>query len=158
MTLLERFWAKVDVGGPDDCWVWTAARTTAGYGQLSAGFAGKPQTLLAHRFSYEIAAGPVPDGLHLDHLCRVRHCVNPAHLEPVTIRDNLMRGETLAAANRAKTECPKGHPYDALNTRIRPDGARACRTCGRANWQRWDAARRALAEAPVAPTLEGMRS
>ena len=76
----ERFWAKVDK--TDDCWLWTANRTNAGYGH----FWLDRRMVLAHRFAYELLIGPIPDGLTLDHLCRVRACVNPAHLEAVTNR------------------------------------------------------------------------
>lgn len=82
-----RFWAKVDK--TETCWLWTAAiRRRSGYGV----FSHQARTMLAHRFAYELLVGPIPDGLVIDHLCRVRHCVNPDHLEPVTQRENLRRG------------------------------------------------------------------
>ncbi len=87
--------------------------------------------LYAHRVSYELFVDAIPDGLTLDHLCRVRHCVNPSHLEPVTMRENLMRGDTAAAKNAAKESCPQGHPYSGDNLRITPKGYRVCRTCTR---------------------------
>jgi hypothetical protein len=77
--------------------------------------------------------------LTIDHLCRVRHCVNPDHLEAVTCRENLLRGETLQAANVAKTECPQGHPYDEENTYVYPNGRRDCRTCNAAACARYRA-------------------
>lgn len=87
---------------------------------------------LAHRFAYEDIVGPILEGLTIDHLCRVRHCVNPAHLEPVTHLENVRRGN--GGLNQlAKTHCPKGHPYDEENTyRLpsRPSG-RYCRACRR---------------------------
>jgi hypothetical protein len=76
--------------------------------------------------------GAVPEGLELDHLCRVRGCVNPKHLEPVTHRENLMRGESWSAVNARKTHCPEGHPYDETNTYIDGKGRRRCRECARA--------------------------
>lgn len=122
-TAEERFWSRVDKTG--DCWLWTGARNTAGYGHLRV---NGPQAI-AHRFAYELLVGPIPAGLHLDHLCRNHGCVNPAHLEPVTCRENLMRGEGFAAVNAAKTHCPRNHEYDLLNTYFTSDGKRMCRTC-----------------------------
>lgn len=121
----DRFWLKVnkDAG---DCWLWTALKNGSGYGIITI----NKKVRLAHRFAYELLVGPIPDGLQLDHLCRVRHCVNPAHLEPVTCRENLHRGDTWAARNAAKTHCPQGHPYDEKNTLV-SGGLRSCRTCAR---------------------------
>jgi hypothetical protein len=79
---------------------------------------------------YELLHGPIPDGLHLDHLCKNRPCYNPNHLEPVTPRENLLRGNTLAAKLSKQTHCKNGHPFDVENTILRPNG-RACRECGR---------------------------
>lgn len=111
----------VDVGGPDDCWLWTASVSTTGYGQFY--FDGRLHT--AHRVAWELDNGPVPDGLFLDHLCRERRCCNPRHLEPVTTGENTRRSPI---HNGAKTHCPQGHPYDEVNTR-RYRGARYCRQC-----------------------------
>ena len=87
---IGRFWAKVAKGAePSDCWLWTSELTVKGYGRFTP--YGR-QHLRAHRVSYELANGPVPDGLVIDHTCRVRHCVNPAHLEAVTVRLNSLRG------------------------------------------------------------------
>lgn len=138
MTPAERFWSKVDTSG--DCWVWLAGRSSGGYGKFRL---SRPRRMVsAHRFSYEQVVRPIPEGLTLDHLCRNRACVNPAHLEPVSHRENILRGETLAAAQVARTHCPKGHPYDAENT-YRAGGKRYCRECGRAEGR----ARRAKAAA-----------
>lgn len=94
--------AKVDLSG--DCWLWTAAiDKTTGYGKFHAGEGRRIAN--AHRWSYEHFVGPVPAGLDLDHLCRVRHCVRPDHLEPVTRRVNLLRGDTLAAAHHENRDC-----------------------------------------------------
>ena len=91
--------------------------------------------LTVHRVAYEAAVGPIPEGLQLDHLCRNTLCTNPAHLEPVTCRENLLRGNTLQAANAAKTHCPYGHPYAGENLRVRrlKSGGlgRSCRECAR---------------------------
>ena len=120
----ERFWAKINK--TDTCWLWIASCTNNGYGQFRTR-RGKVVTYLAHRFAYEMLAGPIPSGLTLDHLCRVRQCVNPSHLEPVTNRENLMRGiRTGGGVN--KTHCLRGHPFDEINT-YRKNGRRHCRTC-----------------------------
>jgi hypothetical protein len=132
--LEERFWAKVDKHG-DGCWLWTGA-TSAGYGHIFvAGRKGRGRLSLAHRVSYEMHVGPIPVGLDLDHLCRVRNCVNPAHLEPVTRQVNLARGIgfTMERRNshREKTHCPRGHEYVGENLYVRPSGHRVCRACRR---------------------------
>ncbi len=94
------------------CWLWIGTVKPSGYGTFSFD-AG---CVRAHRLAYDALVGQVPLGLDLDHLCRVRSCVNPAHLEPVTRRENLHRGETQIARNAAKTHCDHGHPFDAVNT------------------------------------------
>ena len=124
--LSERFWAKVHK--TSTCWLWTGSRISSGYGN----FRGENGcNVLVHRFAYETLIGPIPDGLMLDHLCRNPACVNPAHLEPVPARENSLRGVGFAAENARKTHCVNGHPYDLLNTRIRPQGWRDCRVCHR---------------------------
>jgi hypothetical protein len=85
----------------------------------------------AHRWSYEALVGPIPPGLEIDHLCRVRNCVNPSHLEPVTKAVNILRGESMSARHARQTHCKSGHPFDAENTRMTTDGQRRCRTCDR---------------------------
>lgn len=127
----DRFWPKVDFDGPGGCWLWTGALTTAGYGQTRILGAGSKQALV-HRLSYEIVHGVIPEGYQIDHLCRVRNCLNPEHLEVVTGRQNTLRGNTRPAANVAKTHCPAQHPYDETNTVIKPGRygpRRVCRTC-----------------------------
>ncbi|WBB73252.1 HNH endonuclease signature motif containing protein [Micromonospora sp. WMMD1128] len=124
--LPARFWAKVDPA-ETGCWLWTAGLVD-GYGRFMV---TRQANRAAHRVAYEGLIGPIPDGLVLDHLCRVRNCVNPAHLEPVTILENVMRGETIVAACSAKTHCPKGHPYAGGNLYISPNGARRCQACAR---------------------------
>lgn len=124
----ERFWFFVDGGGPEDCWLWNGHLTAGGYGVFSN---GQPGGCMAHRYAYELMIGPIPDGLHIDHLCRTRACVNPLHHEPVTPSENSRRAEYgAAAANRGKTHCIRGHEFTPENTYIRPnDGGRDCRTC-----------------------------
>jgi hypothetical protein len=108
------------------CWVWQRGLTRGGYGEMRDG----KQMRRAHRVYYERYRGPIPTGLHLDHLCRNPACVNPAHLEPVTPRVNALRGNTIAARRKAQTHCVRGHPFDEANT-IRRGNGRACRECQR---------------------------
>ena len=118
-----RFWPKVDKS--EGCWNWTAAGNGTGYGVFWDG----KKNVLAHRFSYEMhAESEIPEGLVIDHLCRNRSCIRPDHLEVVTQRVNLLRGETITADQVLRTHCPQGHVYDELNTIIRR-GKRECRTC-----------------------------
>lgn len=114
------------VGTENGCWLWTRS-TTKGYGKIRLNGA----QILVHRLAYESAVGPIPDGLTIDHLCRVRGCVNPAHLEAITRGENTLRGETISARNAVKTHCVNGHEFTAENTRV-ADGHRACRACQRA--------------------------
>jgi hypothetical protein len=109
------------------CWVSDRARHSNGYTKL--GYLGT--TWLTHRFAYTVFIGPIPDGLQLDHLCKVRACCNPKHLEPVTCQVNLLRGDTLTAANAAAVRCVNGHEFNAANTRMTSKGKRACRLCDR---------------------------
>lgn len=137
-----RFWTKVDKVGPapahrpdlGPCWLWAAYVNPDGYGTFRVDHAESMR--LAHRVAYVLAVGPIGDGLELDHLCRVRHCVRPAHLEPVTGLVNTERS-TLPArrgvGNGSKTHCPSGHPYDDVNTYWTPAGERQCRICRRAH-------------------------
>jgi hypothetical protein len=136
----ERFWAKVE-RRPDGCWVWTSTLGGGGYGTFSIG-GRQGRQVKAHRFAYEIVRGEIPEGLDLDHLCRVRACVNPDHLEPVTRSENVRRGlvpQLVRERQAAKTQCPRGHPYDEANTYVTPDGRRNCRTCLRAASRAWKA-------------------
>ena len=138
----ERYATKVDRRpDPEACWEWMAARSRSGYGVFWLD--GKLR--YAHRVSYESINGSIPDGLQLDHLCRNRACVNPDHLEPVSNRENAIRGLTGSASGarqRAKTHCPQGHLYDEKNTCQKLDGRRACRTCGRLAQRRRSEAKR----------------
>ncbi len=128
--MLARFWKCTDRSGT--CWLWSKSLDRYGYGEIK--ISGRRH--LAHRFTYELLVGPIPRGMVLDHLCRIRRCVNPDHLEPVTNRENLLRGEGFAAKNTAKSHCPQGHPYDETNTIIRPCGSRRCRACHNASTNR----------------------
>jgi hypothetical protein len=130
-TVADRFWPKVQKT-PGGCWLWTASLCKGtGYGQFREGGRGS-RMRTAHRVAYELLVGPVPAGLQLDHLCRVRRCVNPAHLEPVTNRENQLRGAGFPARNAAKTHCAHGHEYTPENTYLHPStGHRRCRACAR---------------------------
>jgi hypothetical protein len=127
---LERFWPKVDKNGPvpshapelGPCWLWLGYRRDGRYPWMS--YAGRPTA--AYRVAYMLLVGPIPDGLHLDHLCRVVFCVNPAHLEPVTQQENNRRQAA------AITHCPQGHEYTPENTGY-DRGSRYCRICSRLN-------------------------
>lgn len=139
--IANRFWSKVNKAGPipayrpdlGPCWLWVAGTNRKGYGQ----FWGSRHPVLAHRFAYEILVGPIPLGMTLDHLCRVRHCVNAGHLEPVPNGVNILRGTGIAVLNSKKTHCPQKHPYDAKNTLLY-QGRRYCRACKRAWHARFD--------------------
>jgi hypothetical protein len=142
--ILDRI--EVDENG---CWLWTGFSRSGGYGDLH--HLGRIQR--AHRLSYEAFVGPIPGDLTLDHLCRVRRCVNPEHLEPVTGRENTLRGESFAARYAKQTRCKHGHEYTPENTIRRYDGGRGCRICQRrygreAMKRRWVADR---SDAPMTP-------
>ena len=118
----DRFWAKVDKG--IFCWEWLGSKSN-GYGRFW--FEGR--LVQAHRWAYETVAGPIPEGLELDHLCRVRHCVNPSHLEPVTHYQNIIRG---FPGMPRRAHCPDGHPLSGDNLYVSPKAERHCRACRRA--------------------------
>jgi hypothetical protein len=130
----ERFAAMYTVT-PSGCWEWHRSLDGKGYGTFGIKIDGVWRTVKAHRVSYEIHVGPIPEGLQLDHLCRNRACCNPSHLEPVTNRENGLRGESPCALNARVTHCPKGHEYTPENTLIKTTrcgtAGRDCRECGR---------------------------
>jgi len=132
----DRFWSKVDkTAGSQGCWLWKAGLFASGYGSFSMKVE-KKQNLRAHRVSYLIAHGTIPNGLYIDHMCRNRRCVNPAHLRAVTPRVNaLENSDCVSATNVAKTHCVRGHAYDAANTLLihngKSKGRRYCKTCTR---------------------------
>ncbi len=135
---IERILEWVTPEPNSGCWLWTGSLGGNGYARLSI----NRKMVAAHRAAYEFVKGPIPDGLELDHLCRVRSCVNPDHLEPVTHRENAIRGLApgqLAARNKAITHCPKGHPYAGGNLYITPSGCRNCVACNRAATRKWRA-------------------
>lgn len=132
MNAVERFYAKVDRWDPDQCWLWVGARSGRGYGNLNVG----GRTCGAHRVAYELFIGSIPEGLDLDHLCRVPLCVNPKHLEPVPRRINLLRGQGFAPRNAQVTHCPRGHKYTPENTYVSKRGQRTCRECCQTYYRR----------------------
>jgi hypothetical protein len=140
------FWANVEIGKPDECWRWKL-RLTKGYGRGNL----DGRTSVAHRIAYELAIGPIPEGLTIDHMCHSaecklgeacphRACCNPAHLEPATALDNARRGnqDNRGIRKREQTHCIRNHEFTPVNTYVRPNGTRVCRECGRlADLARW---------------------
>lgn len=117
-------WMPVTESG---CWIWLKHLTNTGYGSLRV----NAKNTLAHRFAYSTLRVPLLAEECLDHLCRVRCCVNPDHLEIVSRGENVLRGNTIAAMHKAKRSCIYGHPFDSVNTHLTRLGHRRCRTCDR---------------------------
>lgn len=125
------FFSKIQPEPNSGCWLWIGAYNNYGYGCVCWSTNGRYRKYFAHRLSYEDAYGPIPVGMVVDHKCRVRGCVNPLHLEVVTIGENVRRGEA-GINQRAKTHCTNGHPYkeDNLYTYMGKQGLqRHCKTC-----------------------------
>ncbi len=146
----ERFWANVDIAGGDECWRWRGSKNSLGYGKA---YAGENRYRSAHRVAYELARGPIPAGLQLDHLCRNRLCVNPLHLEPVTQKENILRGIGWGAENARKERCPRGHRYD-----YRDKAGRRCRQCQNESNLRYRQRVKARALQASSPKASGERS
>jgi HNH endonuclease len=138
----ERFWSKVDVRGPDECWPWMRDRDRDGYGRFRPMVDSKRLEFKAHRWAYEHAVGPIPIGKDIDHTChnidadclggptcQHRACQNPAHLAVATRRENTLNGKSRPGNQARQTECIHGHPFDEANTYVRPNGKRDCRQC-----------------------------
>lgn len=128
--LPARFWAKVTIA-PDGCWLWTGASNYTGYGFTSVNH----KSVLAHRRAYTALVGPIAEEMSIDHLCRTRACVNPAHLEVVTLAENNRRAVAAIregrAAPRPKAEkCQRGHPFTPENIYVH-GGRRRCIACAR---------------------------
>lgn len=128
VKLTDRIASKIIPVTESGCWLWIAGLGTSGYGQIYY----RGGTRHAHRVVYEVFKGSIPPGFEIDHLCRVRCCVNPDHLRACTGRENVLAPWSLAptAINSRKTHCKHGHPYTVENTRHRKTG-RSCRQCQR---------------------------
>ena len=125
MTSVEdRFWSKVDQS--NECWLWTAYVDKKGYGRFKV----NSRMVFAHRVAYELLVGSIPEGLELDHRYTCpKNCVNPAHLQIVTHRENMLLGNTIAARNASRTHCIRGHEYTPENICYKKNGDRLCRKC-----------------------------
>jgi hypothetical protein len=134
----QRFWRKVERSGADDCWNWTGATNSRGYGSIGWGPKGKSKSWLTHRVSFVLAGGELDTSLTLDHTCRNKVCVNPAHLEQVSRCENIQR------AAKTITHCRKGHPLYGANMRMSARGKRVCRTCAKAVSEKWNDKTRSL--------------
>jgi hypothetical protein len=144
-----RFWAKVEIG--PGCWNWTGAMNPSGYGR----FAAEGRTLHgAHRVAFQLNGGAIPEGMVIDHICRNRRCVNPAHLRCVDRLTNVHENsEASAHLNSIKSHCASGHPLSGANLFVRADGYRGCRQCRRA----YHRAKRALVSGAVAKPIAQRR-
>ena len=138
----ENVWGKIRVDAESGCWLWDGGVNTCGY--ASGGWEGRTRQM--HRVLYLVLVGPIPAGLECDHLCRVRRCVNPAHIEIVTQRENFLRSNAPAAVNARKTHCKRGHPLSGENLSLfEQDGKikRRCVACMRMHARRQKARLRA---------------
>ena len=145
VPVAERFWPKVDVRGPDECWPWLAYLDKEGHGRFTVmGDDGRGHPIGAHRMAYQLAVGQIPEGMHIDHTCHTndagcreakncqhRRCCNPRHLEPVTPDENRWRGRWAPTENAKRTHCQRGHEFTDENTYFPARGGRQCRECMR---------------------------
>lgn len=130
----EKFFVYVSPEPNSGCWLWTGTLDRNGYGRTTIRAAGRGRYKFAHRIAYELFVEPIPSGLVIDHKCKVHCCVNPSHLEAVTLEENVRRGNGGQAARKrhmARTHCKRGHPFSGENLAVNPDGSRRCKTCHR---------------------------
>lgn len=116
---IDEFWSRVRK--TDGCWLYEGYVNPSGYGQIGRRY--------AHRIAYGAVNGAISDGLEVDHLCKVRNCVNPAHLEAVSRRENVLRSDSSSARRARQTHCKKGHPLSGDNLYVRKEGWRMCKAC-----------------------------
>lgn len=129
---IKRFFCKIEK--KDNCWIWTATKTSHGYGQFGLNY----KIVLAHRVCYEMFKGIIPDDMELDHICRNTSCVNPDHLEAVSHQENCIRGNCgKNNQNAKKMYCVNNHPLIQENLVKRKDGRRECLICHRTQWKSW---------------------
>ena len=156
ISLLERFEQKYIPEPNSGCWLWTACVNRLGYGTIGVGSRsdGSLRTAVpAHRVGYELYRGSIPDGLTIDHLCRVRCCVNPDHLEAVSQGVNTLRGRSASSLNAAKTHCPRGHEFNESSVQFFTGKTgqrlshRVCRECNRTYQRLWAAKQRSASNA-----------
>lgn len=120
----ENFWSRVLK--TNTCWMWFGCRSADGYGR----FQFKRTTINAHRMAYALKKGILDKSKQIHHLCNNPSCVNPDHLEQITVRENVLLSDNPASINARKTHCNKGHPLSGDNLYCPPSGKRYCRTCG----------------------------
>lgn len=134
--IADRLKERLAIDPSSGCHVWRGQVNKGGYGHIGVGSGSTKRTLRTHRLAYELAKGPIPPGLTIDHLCRERLCCNPEHLEAVTAAVNALRGTGPAAINAQRTHCKRGHEFTPENTGVGPSGRRRCRTCRRLRMRR----------------------
>lgn len=150
-SIFESWRQRVEI--PDDpnaCWEWRGHIMWAGYGTFNP---GEGQSFRAHRWAYEHFIGPIPKGMHIDHLCRNRKCVNPKHMEPVTNWENTLRGNNFVGAYVKRTHCKNGHELAGANVRLHPVRGRVCRRCVRERGAEYYRRRVARAKAAISSDL-----
>lgn len=124
LSIEDKIKARYLINADTQCWEWIACIMNTGYGE----FYHEGKKYLAHRFSYELFREPIPNGLVIDHLCRNRKCINPDHLEIVTLEENKRRGMSIPAINARKDKCKNGHEFTEDNT-YHSCGRRRCKIC-----------------------------